>query len=615
MRRPDEPTVRRLLLAGVVLLVVVVSAAIVHRRMPAESWDDPERVSGGAALLAMGSVLPDARLAHPVRVAVVRDPASAQYHGAERLDTLLARWERELREIGAEPLIVEPAALRSRVADVVVVPATPCIGADTHRAIVEAGRLGRGVVLTWLTGIRDAACTPIGYGLVVSLTGAARVDTLETRAENYVVFPTGGVLATDIPPGARMELLSGNHVALRRPAGRDAYHADFDLDAAPVAGHPLMDGAVVAAEHGGGRVVYWGFDLHHVADQQWSREIARLLLRNTIAWTAGLTLASLEPWKHGKRSAAVLAQDVEDEFANARHALDTLRQLGIRGTYYLVTDLARSHEALVEALAGEGEIGSHSENHRLLGGLPPELQMRRLAGTQEQIRRLTGEAVAGLRPPEEQFDLATLEAWRKAGGAYVAAANDSRAASPEVLLVDGEPLILLGRVVNDDFTVLRRAGVTDAAEQARIYVTDSERMRALGGLYLFSYHSNMLARPENVAALGVLARRLAGQHDTWLATAVEVADWWLSRAAVRVSAERSQDGDVTVGLRNDGPARVDGAVLRIALGGGRVAAATSAGRLLDSAPGVARIALPALAPHATLTVRITLAGGDASRAY
>ena len=57
--------------------------------------------------------------------------------------------------------------------------------------------------------------------------------------------------------------------------------------------------------------------------------------------------------------------------------------------------------------------------------------------------------------------------------------------------------------------------------QASLYLREYERMRALGGLYMFSYHSNMMSRPQHVGALGSLARSISTDEDTWLATAGE----------------------------------------------------------------------------------------------
>ena len=612
-RRTDARRGERLMLAVVVLVIVVVSAVIVRSRELAatETWDDPPRHAGGAPVLALGSILAPARLPDGVgiTVAIVHDPASDAYHGGPAfLDSLTAAWSSALGEIGARARVVPADSLPSlRDADVLVVPSTPCLSIATFDAITGAARAGRGLLLTRHTALRDAGCTPLGAGLLTELTGATRLDTLEARDDAYVVFPAGGPLAVDLPPGARLELRAGNHVALRR-AGRDGYWSDYELDPAPASGIPLLDAAVVHAERRG-RAVYWGFEITDVVERPWSRSLSRLLLRNSVAWAARQPLAGIEAWPHGRRAAAVIAQDVEDEFANARLALDTLRAAGVRGTYFLVTDIARGHRDLVEALAAQGEIGTHSENHRLLGGLEAELQATRLGRTQEALRDLTGARGNGLRPPEEQFDAATLRAWQEAGGSYVFASNDGRTASPELLLDSANPVVLLGRVGYDDFAILRRAGIAAPDSQAALYLREYQRMRALGGLYMFSYHSNMMARPQHVGALGPLARAIAADDDTWLATAGDVADWWRARGALRVSATPAASGALDIEVRNTGATPVDGAIVRAELGAARRAAAVSIGRLLDAEPETVRIALPRVEPASVTRLRVTLARG------
>ena len=608
--RTESRRRERLVIAMVVLAVIAISSLIVYSRELAanETWEDPPRHSGGAPVLALGSVLPSPTLGRPLHVAVLHDSASDAYYGGRGfLDSLGAAWTAAAREVGATARVVTAAELGTLRADeVLVVPSTPCVSATTFDAIAGAVRGGRGVLLTRHSAVRDAGCTSLGAGVVIGLTGATRLDTLEARDDAYVVFPAGPPLGAELPPGARLELRAGNHVALRKP-GRDAYWSDYELDPAPAAGVPLVDAAIVHHQRRGARTVYWGFELTDVVDRPWDRSLARLLLRNSLAWAARQPLAEVEAWPAGRRAAAVIAQDVEDEFANARLALDTLRAIGVRGTYFLVTDLAREHRDLVEDLARHGEIGTHSENHRLLGGLDAGLQATRLRRTQDALRDLTGRAQAGLRPPEEQFDAATLRTWRETGGTYVFASNDGRTASPELLLDAANPVVLLGRVGYDDYAVLRRAGVASPDSQASLYLREYERMRALGGLYMFSYHSNMMARPQHVAALGSLARRISADDDTWLATAGEVADWWRARGALRASVEHGSDGaSVAVTVRNGRDAAVDGVVVRIVLGEPRRATGVSAGRLLPSDAGTLRIAFPRIAPSGVTGVRVAL---------
>ena len=592
--------------------IVLVAVAVVGVSvMLAERGDRPptrgavaRRFAGSTTVIPMPSILPTATLASPVRVALVRDPAAASYFTkAATYDSIIDRWAGTLRGTGAEVRIVAPREIAASASQVLVVPASHCLSVATREAIDRAAVRGQGLIVTGAVGTMDARCRRIGYGLLVALTGASRVDTLERRDIVYVTFPTGSPLAMGIPPGTRLELDPAPYVALRR-VGRDALFSSFTLRPEPAGGAPLLDGAVVRSRYGRARVAYLSFELTSIADPPWDRAIAQLLVRNAVAWTSRLPLADFDPWPRGAVAAAVLAQDVEDRFENAQFALDSLRAAGVRGTYFLTSELARRHERLTRTIAERDEIGTHSENHRVLGGEPPAVQRRRLALTQNQLRDLLGAPVAGLRPPEEQFDTATLSAWLEAGGRYVFGANNSRAASPELLEVGGDTVVLLGRANVDDFDAASLASRGGLDEIVKEYLGEYQKIRALGGLYLLSYHSQLLARPELVPALARIARRIHADTAVWLTTASDVVDWWRARAAVRIAATRVGPRTLEVNVRNTGGDTVRGLVARVALGDGE--RASGAARVLKSEAGVLRFVVPPLPPGGRRTFRFSL---------
>ena len=170
-------------------------------------------------------------------------------------------------------------------------------------------------------------------------------------------------------------------------------------------------------------------------------------------------MGSIEPWPKGRIAAATITQDVESGFANAQYALDSLQAAHVRSTFFLTSDLARDYPRLSHDLANDGEIGSHTENHRLLGGLPLGDQRARLAKSGNDLTRLIGllGVVDGLRPPQEQFDVATMSAWLAVGGRYLFGANDSRSVSPELLPIGHDTMVLIGRVGSDDFAAAAAA--------------------------------------------------------------------------------------------------------------------------------------------------------------
>jgi peptidoglycan/xylan/chitin deacetylase (PgdA/CDA1 family) len=583
------------------ILGISIGLTVRHGADPALSR---RRFSGSRVVADLPSALASARLPVPLRVVVIRDDAAADYYGrATTLDSIVTAWRGALQAAGAAVEVLRSRDLdRARGARVLVIPSSPCLTLATREAIDAAAARGQGIILTGLAGIHDAGCRPIGYGLITTLTGASRVEPLGDRPMTYITIPDGGPLAADIPPGARIDVKPGSQVALR-VADRDAFYSDYALEPIGVEGQLLLDGAIAHASHGRGRVVYWGFELRDVVGTPWSRGVAALLVRNSVAWSAGAAMASVEPWPAGHHAAGVIAQDVEADYSDARYALDSLSAAKVPSTFYLVSDLARHNKRLSKAMAEAGEIGSHTDNHRLLGGTTLEQQRARLKTSQRDLTDLLGYPVRGLRPPEEQFDRATLVAWLRNGGTYVFGANDSRSGAPELLPLDGDTLVLLGRVTPDDFGARAdaRVGVEKAAAA---YLNDFAKMRSLGGLYILSYHSQLLARPDQVPVLARVARAIARDSTVWLATVGDVALWWRARAGLAVSA-RMRGEQLVVDIRNRGPGMVTGAVVRVALGAPLVARRATV-PLLDGSPGVVRLALPPIGPGARRTVTVGL---------
>src|SRR5688500_4220622 len=561
------------------------------------------------AIVDVPIVLPGARLPATIRVAVLRDDASEQWYGsAGPLDSVVSAWVRAVEELGGRATVVRSSG--AAAADVILVPSHPCIGNDTRRLLRSEGPDRPGVIVTGLTGTRDAGCRYVGHDLVLALTGAMRADTLGTRGEAYVTIPGDmGPLTADIPPGSRVELQPAPQVAWRHP-GRPEYWSDWSLNPTPAGDAPLLDAAVVHSRDRLPRAVAIGFEVTHVAERARDRALFARLLRNSILWAARHPVATIAAWPGGARAAAMITQDVEQDFALAQHALDSLSSAGVPGTYFLVTDLASKHARLVRRLAAQGELGSHGDVHDSLGGHTRAAQEDRLRRSREVIAEVGKVAAAGLRPPREVMDEATLAAWARLGGDYVFGTNDSRSASPELVAVEGDTLVLFGRVTQDDFVALRRAGSSpDPTALAASFLTDFEKVRALGGVYSFSYHSHLLARPALVPAVAAVARGVRRADDTWVARAADVAAWWRARSAVRVCPGQIAAAGVELLDRNAVPAALRDAERSIWPPSTMAAPAVEGGRRARWSADRVTVALPPISPGATQTVRLVT--GDA----
>jgi peptidoglycan/xylan/chitin deacetylase (PgdA/CDA1 family) len=587
---------------GAPAVVAVVISALFTLRSAAPAAP-PKRFSGSNVVMQMPSLFPAARFPAALAVAIVHDHEAANFYDSPAtLDTIIDAWRRALEASGAAVRVVRPSAIRATNARVLVVPSSPCLAIETREAMERAGERGQGLIVSGPTGTHDAGCRKLGYGTLIALTGASRAEVVRGRPMVYAAIPGGTPLSIELPPGSRLNISPSSQLALRVPA-RDIFYSDYTLGADPVDGSPFLDAAVVRSTYRGARVVYFGFELRDVAPDAWNRQVVRVLTRNAAAWAAGQPIAAVSPWPGGYRSAAVIAQDVEASFANARHALDSLDAMGVRSTFFVTSNLAKDHRRLTRAMLAAGEVATHSENHALLGGSPFERQLERLETTRRDLGDLLEQDVQGLRPPEEQFDVETMRAWLAAGGAYLLGANDTRCASPELLRLKGDTLVLLPRAFADDFAAAgaeyRRAPHLVAA----IMRADMRRAKDVNGLYVLSYHSQLLARPEYVGVVARLARDLVADSSVWLATANEVAEWWRRRSLVETQVVALRDDHMNVRVRNRGDRLIEDIVVQVSVPPGRQVRSAAN---VSTSDGLAQVRLPRLAANSHMLVRIGL---------
>jgi peptidoglycan/xylan/chitin deacetylase (PgdA/CDA1 family) len=515
-----------------------------------------------------------------VRAAVWADTANAPQRAAGWYDAEVARWRGWLAASGA-------ALVAPRDADVLVMPYAACLGLPEREQVAALLRAGKGIVAVGMLGSRNESCHPLPDTLLYALTGSRRgAVTAVPHARNtsmYGVVLGETALSAGLPPGARFEVRPADQVTFRDP-GRAVFWTNFIRQPVRPGGEDHFDAAVVRARVGPGRVAAFGFGVTH-AVPGWSEQVVRRLAMNAARWAAGRPAVQLATWPAGKRAAAVVAQDVEADYRNAAGAVEVLHRERIPATFFVLGRLADRDRRTTARMRAYGEIGTHTFDHVALDGRRGEDLVNSLRHAKEAAESLSGRPVLGLRPPAERFNLETLRAWAAVGGDYVFAANNVRAAAPELVPLGGDTLVLLARVVDDDFQVLERAGVRDRATMSRNLLRDLDEVIAEHGLYMFSYHSHLFARPDLRPVLQSLAEALRATPEVWVAPAGEVARWWRARAAVGIVP--SADGRSVV-VANQGRAAFDQGVL-----------------LIDLPQGPQRrLILPSLAPGASVSVAL-----------
>ncbi len=464
-------------------------------------------------------------------------------------DSTLADWEVLLREAGG---MVRRARSASELrglgpTDVLVLVEAPCVSDDEMAAVRTHLRRAGSVVANWAVGARDAQCAWKGWGAIAELTGAEDVREIPSREGLFLTIPAGVPMAPGLAPGTRIELRPDPSLALRM-AGPRVYWSDWALNPRPDESGGGADGAAVATHSaGGGRVTWFGLRLGQAVTPMDSLRLRRLML-NGISWAAGVPLAAPAPWPEGARAALVVALDVEDEARNALATAELLRERGLRGTFYVVSQLVQSDTALAAELVEAGEVGSQTSDHTPVAGLTPQDQRVRLRRSWIEVEQWAGRGPDGLHPPEESFDASTLAGWAAAGGTYLLATNEARSGSPEIHRVDEATVVVLPRLLKDDYNIIVQDRAIRATSLEQAYLAGMRKLHAIGGLAVVAGHTQIMRPGGRVDALGAVLDAALAEDAWWITPATAVADWWSTREGVRLGFVPAQPVEGRPGL-------------------------------------------------------------------
>jgi len=539
-------------LSGILLLGVLAGGVVAAGVLLWQNLDIRQLVRAPAAAepRPLPSALAPAVPVHPPEpfgVAVLYSEASAGFFpDSAYYPGLVERWEALVAELGGTSRRVGGVEGIDglKPGEALLAPAAICLGEGEVRALERHLERDGGLVLTWAVGARDGSCDWIGWRRVQELTGALDVRELEAREGLYLTVAAGLPLSPGLDPATRVELRSESQLALTTSGAR-VFWSDWALNPAPAAETQDVDTAAWTGwPEDGGRLAWFGF-LSGQGARPVDEERIERLQKNAILWAVGLPYAEIAPWPEDARAAVLFAEDVESEFENSKAMADLARARGIPVTFFVVSRLALEYPELAEELKSAGEIASQTSDHGVVAGLPYDEQQARLKRGWSEVRGWAGAPAFGLRPPEERFDEHTLAAWRAIGGTYVVALNNARTGSPEIFETAEGPIVLLPRVIKDDYNVLVQEGAIRSRRLRDAYLEGLRKVRALGGLAVVSAHTQVAGTPRRVHVLGEVMDSVAADEKAWwVATGSDVASWWLARRAAGVTVGRGPEGHV-----------------------------------------------------------------------
>jgi peptidoglycan/xylan/chitin deacetylase (PgdA/CDA1 family) len=457
-------------------------------------------------------------------------------------------WRKLAQSMGMPAELISDAQFEAGIQGfkVLLVPSAICLSQKEKNGILDFASKGGGVICTWATGARDEAGTWKGVDFLTRLTGADSFDFTPRTTPWYVSFLGGNPLTAGAPGGYRIQVDSPERLEAKS-LSVDGYWSDSRLFPVDPKLPTIFQGAAIHKSTGTGRVVWFGFQENTAVAEGNNKTVLDLALMNALAWTGQKTICAVNPWPASHSSATVFGCDVEENYFNASYAANALRKLKEKGTFFCQSELVKEDADLIPQLKGVGEVASHGDTHTGFSKEGMFSQFIRLAQSRRRLRQLGGGSVTGFHPPSDDFDDTTLKALAAAHFRYVLIGGENstggESARPDILRVSQTlrwfhrdmDLVKLTRTMEDDlhYSPLGIVGLSPAMIVQRA-VSDFEIIHGLGGLYVFSFHTQGFSSPEYVEVLPSIVDQLH-QNDTWIATAEDVAGWWELRSHVSVS--------------------------------------------------------------------------------
>ena len=482
---------------------------------------------------------------------VLDDGANREYwgEGGDQVPSRVRMWLDALHRVGMSAVTI--TSLADWRDELLVLPHSYCLSQTAVQDILAGIEAGKGVVFVGPVGVRDADGSWLGWNRFHSIVGSTNLREYSGSETMFLVVSGNGPVGSLSSAGNRVSFLQreGQWGVDGLPGA--AYWADYDRKGFPVDGEFH---ASVIGSRGSGRYVWVGFDPDLAAPDRENQVVFDRLVGELIKWGLSVSAVDVDLYPDGKLNALLFVMDTEWQFENASRLGELLESRGIRGGFMCVNEFAEQHPELVRALSANHDIGSHSEDHVVFTGQTRSTQAERLRLSAAGLAELSGQEIAGFRPPEELYDDATLHALTQTGFEYLLGGEATAVGLPTVLRRSQDasaiPLVIIPRIQRDDLYLANREQL-NSREMAEGWLDDWNTVQRHRGIHYVSVHSTWLTGDEQVSVLSNFLDAVP-LEDVWVPGPNELAEWWLNRSSVETDVVVDENGQYSLRLVHGG---------------------------------------------------------------
>jgi peptidoglycan/xylan/chitin deacetylase (PgdA/CDA1 family) len=438
----------------------------------------------------------------PLKVAVLRSEATAVSFGENKAgyESLIALWRRllENENFGYEVVSSVPAGEEAEPFNLLVLPASRCLGHQDREAVKAFLRAGKGVLMTWATGTRNEFGQWEQYSLLHEVGGMEVTGPPPATRQNMssVMVSGGYPITANLYPGFRLNITAFDqpvscHVREDRTLvdGVWANPEDptFEL-------HSVRDRAAVAhGSYGEGRFVWTGFTIGSGQNLQEQREAFFTLFRSAMLW-AGHQVQAFKPvWPDARPGVLSITQDVFGPEDVSTGIIELARKHRIPLTSFVRPSVLARHPEALASLLAVGEIGLLGDPAADYAGRSLAAQQKEFETDVELIESLTGRPVIGFRLSGGQaFNDRTQDALVRVGFRYISLRDMDRMVPKATRSYRPIPLVTRPRMLWEvPETPYLRSGQPSVDVENTMPVHLAQII-ALGGLYGLSFTPSTL---------------------------------------------------------------------------------------------------------------------------
>lgn len=515
------------------------------------------------------------------------------------------QWEMLLIGLELPYVVLEDTSLTHPLSDslrLLIMPAAEALSSQQKDVIRQYLKRGGGLIAGGRVGFVDDRGIVQNDRFFKEVFSAEPSINLPDSIEGLLHTIEGGHPPTyGIPAGYQLNLTRPPYGTAMIPIRSKAMGRIVPYQTSNV---QLVDEALKASTlmlrgtYGAGRFVWLGFNPQDVARTDQQQMSYQSMILNTMAYTAGLPVASVRPWPDGYRSAASFAMLPSTGYqpypyrSSVDLILRALASAQAPATFFQFTQQASDHPDLLGRMVQQGEIAVSADTEDLLVDQPEELQRNRLQNA--RLNLANNSNPIGLYPPGGYLDANTFRAMLHEDYKYLLSAEkllgcpnfinweewldyrDPMLAShwPLQLEVEHEKVLTSDRLLQFypsffSYELVQANNLSGYEGTMMDWLELLKRafmkIHQAEGHFVFAFEPEFMGMSRGRAGLLGDFSRYMREKSTWLATLEDISNWWTSKEAVTVELISLIPGRLDVIVHNNGTTTLHGVSLDVRL--------------------------------------------------